>query len=382
MTGSQGGQVERYFDAVESALSGLDSFLADSKSPLYRHELIGKVVVPYVDRFARTIACWRNRIGFAETFRISRAESGFPTYQNVLELNKDRKNAAKRLKTLPGAEQLRRDMVDHILRKKTFPTEPQSKLAERAYLEAIEEGDVFTPFILPETVRVSVNPKTMRPYYVVHWGIFDGTQSLPIVYMATVEDSNRKLCEMLVLPSGKINPKITVPLPVDGLLNPELANRFDQFAKSNSAYSLTPATIAGNLDKDFDELHPKQLRRFVLGPFYSAGVTEHNSKVSDILSRVQNPKNAWMLTWTLQEIIAAAERPAKRGLWSSEPARQEFHIETSDLEAARQGVSYYEKHALVPHDAYQALFASGEAEEVFRGFEVHVISGNQITSGV
>ena len=380
--GSQSGQVERYFGAVNSALSGLDSFLADANSPLYKHKLIGQVVVPYVERLTRTFSCWQNRIGFADTFRISRAESGFPTYHNVLELDNDRKNAAERLEAIAPADELRREMVDFILSRKAFPSKLQSKLAERSYLEAIKQGEVFAPFMLPETVRVSANPKTMRPYYVVHWATFDGTQSLPIVYMATIEDSNAKLREMLVLANGKLNPKITVPLPVAGLLNPELANRFDDFARANSAYSLTPATIAGNLDKDFDQLHPKQLRRFVFGPFYSAGVTEHNSKVTDILDRVQNPDNAWMLTWTLQEIVAAAERPAKRGLWSSEPARQEFHIETSDLEAARQGVSYYEKHALVPHDAYQALYASGEADDVFRGFKVHVISGNQITSGV
>ena len=380
--GSQTGQVERYFSAVERALGGLDSFLGDRNSPLYKHKLIGQIIVPYVQRLERTFNCWQNRIGFADTFRISRAESGFPAYQNVLELDNDRQNAGNRLNELPPAEQIRRDMVDHILRNKTFPSKLQATMAERAYLEAIEEGEVFAPFLLPETVRVSVNPKTMRPYYVVHWGVFDGTQSLPIVYMATIEDSNRELCDMLVLPDGKLNPKITVPLPVAGLLNSNFAHRFDDFIKANSAYSLTPATIAGNLDKDFEELHPKQLRRFVLGPFYSAGVTEHNSKVTDILARVQNPDNAWLLTWTLQEIIAAAERPAKQGLWSSEPARQEFHIDTADLEATRQGVSYYEKHALVPHDAYQALYASGEADEVFRGFKVHVISGNQITSGV
>lgn len=380
--GSQSGHVERYFVAVNSALNGLDSFLADVHSPLYKHKLIGQVVVPYVERLKQTFSCWQNRIGFADTFRISRAESGFPTFHNVLELDNDRQTAGERLNAIPSADELRQEMVDFILRQKTFPTKLQSRMAERSYLEAIQKGEVFAPFILPETVRVSVNPKTMRPYYVVHWATFDGTQSLPVVYMATVEDSNSKLCEMLVLPSGKLNPKITVPLPVAGLLNPELADRFDEFARSNSAYSLTPATIAGNLDKDFDELHPKQLRRFVLGPFYSAGVTEHNTRVTDILAKVQNPDNAWMLTWTLQEIVAASERPAKRGLWSSEPARQEFHIETSDLEAARQGVSYYEKHALVPHDSYQALYASGEADEVFRGFKVHVISGNQITSGV
>ena len=46
------------------------------------------------------------------------------------------------------------------------------------------------------------------------------------------------------------------------------------------------------------------------------------------------------------------------------------------------GVSAYEKHALVPHDAYQALYASGEAKAIFGDYKVHVISGNNVVSEV
>ena len=378
----ENGQVKGYFSAVNAALTGLDTFLADENSPLYKHALIGQVVTPYIERLMQTFSCWENRIGFVDTFRISRAESGFPAFQNVLELDNDRQAAGKRLNALPSADELRNEMVDFILRHKAFPSALQSRMAERSYLEAIQKGDVFSPFILPETVKVSVNQKTGRPYYVVHWGVFDGSQSLPMVYMAVIEDSSEEVGRLLVTSKGELNSNIKIPLPVEGLLNPDLAHRFDDFAEKNSAYSLTPATIIGNLDKDFEVLHPKQLRRFVLGPFYSAGVTEHNSRVSDILAKVRKPENAWMLTWTIQEIVATVERPARRGLWSSTPAVQEFHIDTNDLEAARQGVSFYEKHALVPHDAYQALYASGDADTVFKGFKVHVISGNQIISGV
>ncbi len=379
---SKSGQAELYFQSIRAALNGLDRFLAEDDSPLYKHSLIGRTVVPYVDRLMRTFSCWEHRIGFARTFRISRAESGFPAYQHVLELENDRKRAKKRLAEMPDADALRSEMVDHILRERSFPKAQQERMAERVYLEAIGKGDIFRPFVLPETIRVSVNPKTRRPFYVVHWGAFDGSQSLPMVYMAVVEDSSAELGRMLVTEEGGLNENITIPLPVEGLLNPDFANPFDDFAKKNSAYSLTPATIANNLDQDFDEIHPKQLRRFVLGPFYSAGITEHNSQVADILAKVRQPEHAWLLTWTIQEVVSIAEQPARRGLWSSQPPREEFHIDTSDLEATRQGVSHYEKHALVPHDAYQALYASGDADSVFGGYNVHVISGDQITSGI
>lgn len=374
--------VAQYFNSIRAALGGLEVFLGDRNSPLYQHGVIGEAIVPYLARLKASFSCWENRIGFVDQFRISRAESGFPVYQNVLELENDRKGAEKRLSEIPGADQLRGEMADFILRNKAFPTELQARMAERMYLQQIGKGEVFSPFVLPETIRVAVNPKTMRPYYVVSWGAFDGASTLPMVYMATIEDSSEKIVELLVTKDGKLNPDVQIDLPVGGLLNPELASRFDDFALKNSAYSLSPVTIATNLDRDFEMLHPKQLRRIVLGPFYSADITENNQKVRDILSKVRKVENAWLLTWTVQEVFSRAERPASKGFWSSTPAQEEFYIDTNNLEAARMGVSGFEKHALVPHDAYQALYAAGEAEAIFGEYKVHVISGNQVVSGV
>ncbi|AMS41294.1 MULTISPECIES: hypothetical protein [Aminobacter] len=373
----------RYFDAIAAALSGLEIFMRDDRSPLYRHGIVAKVAAAYISRLERSFACWRNRLGFMETFKISRAESGFPVFQNVLELENDRKTAAQRLASIPSPGELREEMADFILRHKEFPEALQRSMAERLYLEDVKDGSTFSPFILAQTAKVSVNPKSMRPYYLVHWGSFDGTANLPLIYMATVEDSSEAMVEQLVdTDSGRLNERIEIPLPVDGLLNPDLAHRFDDFTEKNSAYSLSPLTVATNLDKDFPVLHPKQLRRMVLGPFYSAGITEHNSTVSEVLAKVRKAENAWLLTWTIQEVYSKAEKPGRKGLWSSEPSSEEFFINTDDLEAARQGVSSYEKHALIPHEAYQALYAAGEAEKIFGGYKVHILSKGQVISDV
>ncbi len=372
----------RYFDAIAAALGGLEIFMRDDRSPLYRHGIVAKVAAEYISRLERSFACWRNRLGFMETFKISRAESGFPVFQNVLELENDRRTAAQRLANIPPARELRDEMADFILRHKEFPEALQRSMAERLYLEDVKDGVTFGPFTLAQTAKVSVNPNTGRPYYLVHWGSFDGTANLPLVYMATVEDSSESMIEQLVDKTGKLNDKVDIPLPVDGLLNPDLAHRFDDFTEKNSAYTLSPLTIATNLDKDFAELHPKQLRRLVLGPFYSAGITEHNSTVAEVLSKVRKSENAWLLTWTIQEVYSKAEKPGRRGLFSSEKATQEFYINTDDLEAARQGVSSYEKHALIPHEAYQALYAAGEAQKIFDGYKVHILSKGQVISDV
>ncbi|MER8709154.1 hypothetical protein NKH49_27040 [Mesorhizobium sp. M1088] len=372
----------RYFSAITAALGGLEVFMRDDRSPLYRHGIVAKVVAEYIARLDKSFSCWRNRLGFTETFRISRAESGFPVFQNLLELENDRLQADGRLAVIPSASELREEMADFILRHKEFPEALQKSMAERLYLEDVKSETTFGPFTLAQTVKVSVNPKTLRPYYLVHWACFDGSANLPLVYMVTVEDSSDDMIRQLVDSSGKLNERVDIPLPVDGLLNPELAHRFDDFTEKNSAYALSPATIAVNLDKDFEPLHPKQLRRVVLGPFYSAGITDNNSTVSEVLAKVRKPENAWLLTWTIQEVFSKAEKPGRKGLFSSEKTTQEFFINTDDLEAARQGVSSYENHALIPHEAYQALYAAGEAQKIFSGYKVHILSKGQVISDV
>ncbi len=71
----------RYFSAITAALSGLEVFMRDDRSPLYRHGIVAKVVAEYIARLDKSFTCWRNRLGFMDTFRISRAESGFPVFQ-------------------------------------------------------------------------------------------------------------------------------------------------------------------------------------------------------------------------------------------------------------------------------------------------------------
>lgn len=378
----EGDAASRYFRSIRAALHGLDVYLRDSNSPLYSHGLVAQSVTHYIALLANSFACWENRLDYESSFKISRADSGFPTFQNVLELEKDRSTAQMRLGSIPAPDDIRAQMADFILRNKAFPADLQKMMAERLYLETVEEGEVFSPFILPETTKVSVNPKNGRPYYLTHWGVFDGAANLPMIYSALIEDSTPDMISKLVDRDGKLNDKVKIPLPVGGLLNPAFADRFDKVAEANSSYSLSPTTIAMNIDQEFDTLHPKQLRRIVLGPFYSAGITDNNATVSDVLSKVKNSANAWLLTWTIQDVYSKSEKPARRGLWSSDPARDEYYINTDDLDAARMGVSAYENHALVPHEAYQALYAAGEIDKVFAGYKTHIISNGQVISDV
>ncbi len=44
-----------------------------------------------------------------------------------------------------------------------------------------------------------------------------------MIYLATIEDSSENVTKILVTEDGKLNNEVDIPLPVGGLLNPELA---------------------------------------------------------------------------------------------------------------------------------------------------------------
>ena len=305
MTGAAA-NIKRYFEAVDTAFGGLERVFELESQWVKRHNLIHQVCKAYIDRLRNSFTCWELASRFSDKFQIDTRESGYPVFQHVLQLDKDRRNATAMLGRLPTPEAIRNDMADEILRHKRFPERYQKLMAERLYYETLKERAVFSEYMSPSTVRVSVNRRTGRPFYVVQWAAYDGMAHLPLVYVAVIEDSSDDVAHL------DTNRK---PWPdgdaVRGLPNRELSDDFKAFIQSHSSYSLTLTTIASALDTDFPTLHPKQMRRFVLGPFYAGGITAHNEEVQGILDRVDRPDDMWLFTWTAQEVYSqeAEARP-------------------------------------------------------------------------
>ena len=59
-------------------------------------------------------------------------------------------------------------------------------------------------------------------------------------------------------------------------------------------------------------------------------------------------------------------------------ARNKYYINNEDVDCVRQGVSAFLRHALVPHESYQAIYASGKADEIFAGLSEKHCIGQQI----
>ncbi len=374
--------VAEYFRAIDNAFAGLDAVLLSQGEQVRRNNLIYQTLTEHLERLRHSFVCWRHTCQFSDRFNIDRKESGFPVYQHVLNLSADQARAQEQLIDIPSADQLREEMLETLLKYKQFPTIQQQALAEQALYDALSEADIFQAFTPPQTLRHSKNPRSGRPYYVIHWAAYDGTAHLPMVYTAVIEDSSKTAPKPRKVTKKSKRRGPWGPIDLEEFPNLELRDDLRRFLAGNSSYSLTLTTIATALDEAFPDLHPKQLRRFVLGPFYAGGITSHNEVVQSVLDSVTSSDENWLLTWTMQELHSKEQVPARRGIWGGSPAREVFYINTDDVDCAAQGVSAIERHALIPHAAYQAVFAQGRAEEIFKDYQCYIASGEHILKHV
>jgi hypothetical protein len=373
------GDTALYFATLARSFDRLDHVMRTESEWVKRSNLVYQAVESHLKRLRHSLECWQLWCRFGDSFKVDRAESGFPMFRHVLDAETDRTRREEYLLDMPKPQRIRREMIEQILKYKQFPAELQATMAKRLYYDALGEAEVFESFTPPELLRHSLNPRSERPYYIVHWGAYDGAANLPMVYMAVIEDSSpnapgpSKRKDRIWRDSDEADAFFVHGLPNLSLLKP-----FREFCRNHSSYSLTLTSIATAMDKDFEHLHPKQLRRFVLGPFYAGGLTEHNEKVQSVLDTVSDTAENWLLTWAAQELHSKEQVPAKKGIWGGTPAKEVYYINTDDLDCAQQGVSAIERYALIPHAAYQATFAQGRADEIFDDYKCYIASGDTI----
>ena len=109
-----------------------------------------------------------------------------------------------------------------------------------------------------------------------------------------------------------------------------------------------------------------------------AASRRHNEEIQGVLDRVDDPDSMWLFTWTAQEIYSKEQKPARWGLWGRSAPEEIFYINTEDLDCVQQGVSSVERRALVPHEAFQAVFAQGKTEQIFGDYQCYIASGDHI----
>ncbi|MEE4015025.1 hypothetical protein V1T76_23375 [Roseibium sp. FZY0029] len=267
---------------------------------------------------------------------IDRQDSGFPIYQELLQMANDAMQADKHLRSLPTMRELKLEMVNHILREQSSPTNLQFAASQRQYYEELAKGALFWARNDPRLAWMG-NVADNRRLYRLHWAVYDSQQNIPLIYILDLEDSGKW------------------PLAKDERRWP----RVQSHLTAQSAASLKLVTIARGFDRDFDDLHPKRLRRFFLGPMYSHTFTQQSGPLRDVLAEVAGrPGEDWALAWTTETLLASGSEFESAGFFSS-VERQIYQLDPlSARSPASQDVAghtHQQRSLILPQRPYQVL---------------------------
>jgi hypothetical protein len=325
----------RYFAKFDRITGHLGRVAAEveNEGKLTRTEarLLGK----YLTAVAATFRALNHKYlmtGRGETapkLTIDRHESGFPVAQELMTMAVDAQQAEKHLAGMPSETELKDRMVRQIVGEQTIPTALQFALSQRYYYEALMAGGMFWARNDPDAQWIE--DLGDRRHFLVHWAVWDTQVNLPVVYLLDLEDSGKK------------------PLPNDAYRWPEAQAAL----MAQSVGGLKLLTIATGFDKDFPDLHPKRLRRIILGPMYSASFTLQSGPISKVLEGAKAPEGEdWALVWTVEDLISDREEEVKDG-WFSSSLRQVYKLDP--VAGAELGATRQDRMIILPEKPYQVL---------------------------
>lgn len=261
-----------------------------------------------------------------------RVDSGFPVFQELLTMANDAHQADRHLRNMPSEEELKDQMVRTIVGDLKIPTKLQYALSQRLYYEELAKGDLFWARNDPEHIwQGRVGPD--RSSYLLHWALYDSQTNLPVVYLMEVEDTGREA------------------LPKDSRRWPEV--QYHLMAQSFTGLKLL--TLASGFDQDFDDLHPKWMKRFHLGPMYSNAFTLQDGPIREVLAEANAPKGQdWALAWTMEELVAERTEFEKSG-WFGSVERQIYTLDPFGGRGAETGATATRRAVILPERPFQVL---------------------------
>ena len=269
---------------------------------------------------------------FFGSLTMDNRDSGFPVAEEVMTMANDAQQAAGHLENMASVEGLKDQMVQTILGDRIIPTKLQFSLSQRLYYEELARGDLFWVQNDPQAQWLG-NVTEGRRWFRLHWACYDSQVNLPVIYMMELEDTGR------------------VGLPKDPRRWPVVQAHLSAQALGG----LKLLTIAKGFDEDFDDLHPKRLRRFHLGPMYSHAFTQQAGPLRAVLAEAKAPEGQdWAMVWTEEELLSDRVIEQRAG-WFSTVEREVFALDPFGAAGPDLGATRQERSIILPQRVFQVL---------------------------
>ncbi len=139
---------------------------------------------------------------------------------------------------------------------------------------------------------------------------------------------------------------------------------------AQSVGGLKLLTIAKGFDTDFDDLHPKRLRRVYLGPMYSQAFTLQTGPIREVLEGARAAEgDDWALAWTVEEL--ESDRVELEKGWFSSVEREVFRLDPFAGRGVDTGATRVTRSLILPERPFQVL--AEKDPEGFRAVKKYVV---------
>jgi hypothetical protein len=330
----------RYFEKFETIIRHLTRVAAASQAEGRLSKSDVKVLTTYLMKLNFTfralsmkyLMAGRDTGRFFGSLAMDKRDSGFPVAAELMTMANDAQQAEQHLTNMPSEETLKDDMVRSIIADRAVPTKLQFALSQRLYYQELAKGELFWTQNDP-TCEWLKNISERRRRFLLHWAAYDSQVNLPVIYLMELEDSGK------------------VALPKDERRWPECQAHL----MAQALAGLKLVTIAKGFDEDFDDLHPKRLRRFHVGPMYSSAYTEQSGPLRQVLEGAEAPAGQdWALAWTQEELESEDVREERAG-WFGKVEREIFALDPFGGRGADTGATRTQRAIILPQRPFQVL---------------------------
>jgi hypothetical protein len=325
-------RVRLYFAQLRRALAGLPLAAPEGTAVTHAER---RAVEDWVARLRRSLECLALRHFFprpGSELRIDASDSGFVHWSALLELAADHDRREEGLRELPAADELKRAMVDQIVKHGVHPGELQATLMRRRYLEQLAPECVLRPF-LPGALE-KVGGADDPGGWLWSFSSYDRALNRPFLHLVYFEWDGS-------------------PLADDAEAFAELREAAERACVGRS----TLLALSTRLDELVPRLRPRIVKRIVLGPFWSPAFTGRDGPLGELLAAEPEP-GAFALRVESEILISEREARVGAGWLSKGRLRQVFWLPPA-VDLAARGVSQLERWLILPHRLAQRVESSG-----------------------
>ncbi|MBV1867325.1 MAG: hypothetical protein KUG69_05395 [Marinosulfonomonas sp.] len=328
----------RKFDQITDHLGRVAAAMASERQ--LTHTDVG-VIGHYIAALGRSfealamkyLMTGRDTGAFFGSLAFDAHESGFPVFRELMTMANDALQAERHLSTMMSQADLKSEMIQAIVSDLEIPTKLQFSLSQRLYYEELYAGGLFWPQNDPAAIWLGNSDDEERRSYLVHWAVYDSQVNLPTIYLLELEETGN------------------TALPKDQRRWPQVQSHL----MAQAVAGLKLLTIAQGFDRDFDNLHPKRLRRIHVGPMYSSAYTQQAGPIRQVLEDARAPEGQdWTLAWTVEELQSERVQQERKG-WFGTVDREIFALDPFAGRGADTGATRTERAVILPERPYQAL---------------------------